>query len=66
MSVATHSKLRKALNGTDTQVATCMINRWTVKMNGVEGYITTEISQESGRNTVLRTPESSGREASEN
>ena len=65
MSVATHSKLRKALNGTDTQVATCMINKWTVKMNGAEGYITTEISQEKGTITVLWTPESSGHEALE-
>ena len=36
----THSKLRKALDDTGTQVATCMINRWTVMINGVEGYIT--------------------------
>ena len=43
---ATHSKLKKALDGTSTQVATCMINRWTVKMNEIEGYITIEISQE--------------------
>ena len=36
-------------------------------MNGVEGYITIEISQERGVTiAVLRTPESSGREASEN
>ena len=76
MSAVTHSKLRKVLDGTGTQVATCIINRWTVKMNGREGYITTEISQERGteerrrkrRKTiaVLRTPESSRREASEN
>ena len=66
MSAATHSKLRKALDGTGTQVATYMINRWTVKMNGVEGYITTEISQERRTMTVLSTPESSGREESEN
>ena len=45
MFVATHSKLRNALDGTSTQVATYMINRWTAKMNGGEGYITTEISQ---------------------
>ena len=64
LSVATHSKLRKALDGTGTQVATCMINRWTIKMNGARGYITTEISQEG--QTALRTSESSGREASEN
>ena len=46
LSATTHSKLRKVLDGTGTQVATCMINRWTVKMNGKEGYITTEISRE--------------------
>ena len=45
MSAVTHSKLRKALDGIGTQVATYMINRWTVKMNGVEGYITIEVSQ---------------------
>ena len=44
LSAATHTKLRKALDGTGTQVATCMINRWTVKMNGVERYITIDIS----------------------
>ena len=49
LSAVTHSKLRKALDGTGTQVATCMINRWTVKMNGVEGYITIEVSQRKGR-----------------
>ena len=70
LSTATHSKLRKALDGTDTQVKTCIINRWMAKMNGGEGYITTEISQKGGgtekekgrkkeRKTivVLRTPE---------
>ena len=56
----------KTLDETGTQVATCMINRWTVKMNGAEEYITTEISQERRRIATLRTPESSGREASEN
>ena len=76
LSAVTHSKLRKVLDGTGTQVATCIINRWTVKMNGREGYITTEISQERGteerrrkrRKTiaVLRTPESSRHEALEN
>ena len=76
LSAVTHSKLRKALDGTSTQVATCMINRWTVKMNGGERYITTKISQErrmeerrrKRRKTiaVLRTPESSRHEALEN
>ena len=61
LSAVTHSKLRKVLDGTGTQVETYMINRWTVKMNGAGGYITTEISQER---TVRRTAKSSGREAS--
>ena len=64
----THSKLRKELDGTGTQVATCMINRWTVKMNGVEGYIKIEVSQRGpGRKiVVLRTLKSFDREAPEN
>ena len=44
LSTATYSKLREALDGTDTQVATCAINRWTAKMKRTEGYITREIS----------------------
>ena len=44
LSTVTHSKLRKALDGTDTQVATCAIDRWTAKMKRVEEYITREIS----------------------
>ena len=48
LSAVTHSKLRKALDGTGTQVTTCMINRWTVKMNEVERYITTKVSQGEG------------------
>ena len=35
---ATHSKLRKATDGTGTQVATCMINKWTAKINEKEIY----------------------------
>ena len=35
---ATHSKLRKVADGTDTQVATCMINKWTAKINEKEIY----------------------------
>ena len=67
LSAVTHSKWRKALDGTGTQVVTYMINRWTVKMNGVEGYITIEVSQRGGRKiAVLRTLESSDREATEN
>ena len=67
LPAATHSKLRKALDGTGTQVVTCMINKWMVKMNGVERYITIEVSQRRGRPIiVLRTLESSDREALEN
>ena len=49
LSIATHSKLREALDGTDTQVATCAIDRWTAKMKGAEEYITREISRIGGR-----------------
>ena len=45
LSTATHSKLKEALDGTDTQVATCAIDRWTAKMKGGEEYITREISR---------------------
>ena len=54
-----------------------MINRWTTKMNGGEGYITTKISQRRGIEkkgekkkrkmiAVLRTLESSRRETLKN
>ena len=36
--VATHSMLRKVADGTSTQVAICMINKWTVKINEKEIY----------------------------
>ena len=35
---ATYSKLRKASDGTGTQVATCIINKWTAKINENEIY----------------------------
>ena len=38
MFAATHSKLRKATDGTGTQVATCMINKWTAQINEKEIY----------------------------
>ena len=38
MFAATHSKLMKAADGTGTQVATCMINKWTAKINEKEIY----------------------------
>ena len=38
--VATHSKLGKAADGTSTQVATYMINKWTTKINEKEIYNT--------------------------
>ena len=58
LSTATHSKLREALDGTDTQVATCTINRWTAKTKGAEEYITREISRRGGI-AIQKTPESS-------
>ena len=62
LSTATHSKLKETLDETDTQVATCIINRWTAKMKGAEGYITREISRRRGMG-VRKTPESSSRES---
>ena len=35
---ATHSKLKKAADGTNTQIATCMINKLMAKINGKEVY----------------------------
>ena len=58
LSTATHSKLREALDRTDTQVTTCTINRWTAKMKGAEEYITREISRREGI-AIQKTPESS-------
>ena len=49
LTTTTHSKLREALDGTDTQVAICAIDRWTAKMKRMEGYITKEISWRGGR-----------------
>ena len=46
---ATHIKWREALDGTDTQVATCAIDRWMAKMKRTEGYITREISRRGGQ-----------------
>ena len=48
LSTATHSKLREGLDGIDTQVATCAIDRWTAKMKGAEENITKEISRIGG------------------
>ena len=50
LSTATHNKLREALDGTDTQVVTCTIDRWTTKIKGAEEYITREISRRKGGN----------------
>ena len=36
--VTTHSRLRRAADGTGTQVATCMINKWMAKINEEEIY----------------------------
>ena len=43
LTTTTHSKLRDALDEMDTQVATCVIDRWTAKMKRTKGYITREI-----------------------
>ena len=32
LTTTTYSKLKEVLDGTDTQVATCAIDRWTAKM----------------------------------
>ena len=37
---ATHNKMRKAADRTGTQVATCMINKWTTKINEKKIYNT--------------------------
>ena len=58
LPTAIHSKWREALDGTDTQVATCTIDRWTAKMKGAEEYITREMSRIGGT-TIQKTPESS-------
>ena len=58
LSTTTHSKLREALDGTDTQVATCTIDKWTTKMKGAEEYITKEISRRR-RMTIQKTSKSS-------
>ena len=52
LTTTTHSKLREVLDGTDTQVATCAIDRWTIKMKRTEGYITREILRRGG--TAIR------------
>ena len=49
LTTTTHSKLREVLDGTDTQVATCAIDKWTAKMKRTKGYITREISRRRGR-----------------
>ena len=36
LTTTTHSKFREALDGTNTQVATCAIDRWTAKMKGAK------------------------------
>ena len=58
LTTTTHSKLREALDETDTQVATCTIDRWTAKMKRIEGYITREISRRRGT-AIRKTPGSS-------
>ena len=49
LTTTTHSKLKEVLDGTDTQVAICVIDRCMAKMKRTEGYITREISWKGGR-----------------
>ena len=35
---ATHNKLKNAVDGIGTRVATCMINKWMAKINGKKVY----------------------------
>ena len=51
LTTTTHSKLREALDGTNTLMATYTIDRWTAKMKRTEGYITREISRRRGGNS---------------
>ena len=64
LSTATHSKWREALDETDTQMATCAIDKWTAKMKGGEEYITRKISRMEGTAT-RKTRESSSDAVSE-
>ena len=41
---ATHNKLKKVADGTGTQVATYMINKWRAKINGKEVYNVRDLS----------------------
>ena len=45
---ATHSKLRKALDETGTQIATCMINKWTAKISGRRMYNNRDLTNKRG------------------
>ena len=57
LSVATHSKLRKAADGIGIQVATCMINKWMAKINGEEVY-NARGPHRKGQVVILTIPES--------
>ena len=48
LPTATHSKWREALDGTDTQVVTCTIDRWKTNMKRMERYITRDFSRRVG------------------
>ena len=57
LSITTHSKLRKAVDGTGTQVATYMINNWMAKINGEEVY-NARGPHRRGQVVILTIPES--------
>ena len=48
-ATATHKVLERVADGTCTQVWAWMTNKYMRRMNGGEGYITTEISQRKER-----------------
>ena len=59
LPTATDSKWREALDGTNTQVATCAIDRWTAKMKGAKEYIYNQRDLTKRRRAIQKTPGSS-------
>ena len=57
--VATHSKLRKAVDGTDTPVATYVINKWTAKINEKKIYNEKCLPRVRGRKSKRKKKEDS-------
>ena len=64
-ATAAHRALERVADGTCTQVWAWMTNRCRRRMNGGEGYITTEISQRKGRKKAKEKEKEEGKEAPE-